>query len=56
MHRNVATSATYLGVVLTGVGTTGLLAGSGSGDGLNGTLENVAELEGLNEVTIGAKI
>ena len=44
-------ASTYLGVVLTGVGTTGLLAGGSGGDSLDGALEEVAELEGLNEVT-----
>ena len=40
-----------LGEVLAGVCTAGLLAGSGGGDGLHGALEQVAELEGLDEVT-----
>lgn len=33
--------------------TTRLLAGSGSSDGLDGALEEIAELEGLDEVTVG---
>ena len=41
----------YLGEVLTRVGATGLLAGGSAGDGLYGALEEVAELEGLDEVT-----
>ena len=32
--------------------TTGLLARSSSGDGLDSALEEVAELEGLNEVAV----
>ena len=31
---------------------TGLLAGSGGSDGLDSALEEVAELESLNEVTV----
>ena len=42
----------YLGVVLACVSTTGFLASSSSGDSLDGTLEKIAELEGLNEVPI----
>ena len=42
----------YLGEVLTRVGATGLLAGGSAGDGLYGALEEVAELEGLNEVAV----
>ena len=41
----------HVGEVLTRVRTTGLLARSSSGDGLNGALQQVAELEGLDEVT-----
>lgn len=33
--------------------TTRLLAGGGSSDSLDGALEEVAELEGLDEVTVG---
>ena len=40
-----------LGEVLARVGAARLLAGRGGGDGLHGALEQVAELEGLNEVT-----
>ena len=43
--------ATNLRVVLTGVGTTGLLAGSGRSDSLNGTLQQVTQLKSLNKVT-----
>lgn len=45
---------TDLWVVLTGVGTTGLLASGSGSDGLDSALEDVAELEGLHEVTICA--
>ena len=38
----------YLREIFTGVCTTRLLASSGSGDGLNGTLEQVAELKSLD--------
>ena len=41
-----------VGVVLTGVGTTRLLASRSSRDGLNGALEEVTEFEGLNEVAV----
>lgn len=44
---------TYVLVVLTGMGTTALLAGGGSNNGLHSALLDVAEFEGLNEVTIG---
>ena len=42
---------TNIGEVLTGMSTTRLLAGSGSGDGLDGALEEVAELQSFNQVT-----
>ena len=42
---------TYVGVVLACVRATGLLAGRSGSDGLGRALEEVAELEGLNEVT-----
>ena len=45
------TEGTDLREVLTGVRTTRLLASSGGSNGLNGTLEDVAELKGLDEVT-----
>jgi hypothetical protein len=45
---------TDLWVVLTSVSTAGLLASGGGSDGLDSTLENVTELEGLHEVTICA--
>ena len=41
----------YLRVILTSVRATGLLAGEGGGDGLDGALLQVAELKGLDEVT-----
>ena len=41
----------YLGVVLAGMRTTRLLASGGGGDGLDGTLQEVAKLKGFNEVT-----
>ena len=43
----------HLGVVLTGMRTTGLLARCSSSDSLNGTLEKVAEFKRLNEVSEG---
>ena len=43
---------TDLREVLTGMRATRLLASSGGSDGLNGTLENVAELKGLNKVAV----
>ena len=46
---------TNLREVLASVRTTRLLTSGGGSNGLDGALENVAELEGLNEVTIGAK-
>lgn len=45
---------TDLWEVLTGVSTTGFLASGSGSDGLNGTLEKVAELKSLHEVTICA--
>ena len=45
-------SETYIGVVLTRVRATRLLAGSGSGDCLRRALEEVAELERLDEVRV----
>ena len=39
---------TNLAVILASVGASRLLAGEGSGDGLNGTLLEVSELECLN--------
>jgi len=39
---------TNLGEVLTGMSTTRLLAGSGSGNGLDSTLKDVAELQSFN--------
>ena len=43
---------TDLWEVLSGMGTTRLLTSGSSGDGLDGALEKVAELEGLHKVTI----
>lgn len=45
---------TDLWVVLTGVSPAGLFASGSGSDGLDSALENVAELEGLHEVTICA--
>lgn len=42
----------YLGEVLACVSATGLFAGGGGGDGLDGALEEVAELKSLNEVPV----
>lgn len=42
-----------LWVVLTGVGASGLLSGSGGNNGLNGVLHNVSQLEGFDEITEG---
>ena len=42
----------YLEEVLARVSTTGLLAGCSGGDGLDGALEEIAELESLNEVPV----
>ena len=44
-------SSSHLGVVLAGVRATGLLAGGSGSDRLDGVLEDVAEFEGLNEIT-----
>ena len=46
------TGGTDLREVLTGVRATRLLASGGGSDGLNGTLENVAELKSLNKVAV----
>ena len=43
---------TYIRVILAGVCTTRLLTSGSGGDSLNGTLQEIAELKGLNEVTI----
>ena len=44
-------NGTYVGEVLARVRTTRLLAGRSGSDGLRRALEEVAELEGLDEVT-----
>ena len=44
-------SSSHIGEVLAGVRATGLLAGGSGSDRLDGVLEDVAEFEGLNEIT-----
>lgn len=45
------TNKAYFREIFTSMSTTGLLAGGGSSDGLDGALEEVAELKSLDEVT-----
>ena len=47
---------TYVRVVLTRMRATRLLAGGGSGDRLRRALEEVAELEGLDEITEQSRV